>query len=66
LPCSKTLRFEYEEFPFGKYIKSIGGVAEEVEKNIVWMLYVLDFEPNTSSPPADEFQAKFGELSLFS
>lgn len=47
--------FEYKEFEgLGRYITSIGGLAEDKETDHYWMVYKLKHFPNPYRPPTDD------------
>ncbi|CAG7720586.1 unnamed protein product [Allacma fusca] len=70
----RGFRFRYIQYPYGKYVTNIGGVREDLSKNLHWMLYKLSQQPDTQHPPnsfhmhpqgVDFIRVKPGEVYLF-
>ncbi|OXA59404.1 uncharacterized protein CG3556 [Folsomia candida] len=50
--------YSFTQYPFGIYIRGIGGYMENVNENIFWYLYELQSPPDVNNPPKDNDLAK--------
>jgi len=57
----QTLSFEFIEYPFGRYVTTIGGYKEDPAQNIYWMLYLVENgKPDVTDPPSEKELTDFG------